>query len=101
MTLGEEILEVMQECIKIRILEDRILEIDMKEVGVGLEKGHIQITSEGTTEVIVGQGQDQEWELIETELDVMSIESMIILQKIVQQWLEKKERQNKYSRCLI
>ena len=26
---------------------------------------------------------------------------MITLQKIVQQWLEKKERQNKYSRCFI
>ena len=47
MTLGEEILEAMWECIKIRILEDRIIEVDieeiigmkiMKEVGVGLEK---------------------------------------------------------------
>ena len=34
----------------------------MKEVGVGLEKGIIQVPSEGMTEaaVIVDQGQDQE-----------------------------------------
>ena len=34
----------------------------MTEVGVGLEKDHIPVTSEGITEevVTVGQGQDQE-----------------------------------------
>ena len=34
----------------------------MREVGVGLEKYHIQVTLEVMTEVIiqVGQGQDQE-----------------------------------------
>ena len=34
----------------------------MKELEVGLEKDHIQITLEGTTGVVimVGQGQDQE-----------------------------------------
>ena len=34
----------------------------MKGAGVGLEKGHIQVMSEGmiATVVIVGQGQDQE-----------------------------------------
>ena len=60
MTLGEENLEAMQEHIKIS--EDRIIEVDieetiemiiMKEVGVGLEKGHIQAVSEEMTEVIV------------------------------------------------
>ena len=67
MTIGDEILEATQKCIKIRILEDRIIEVDteeiigmkiMKEVGVGLEKGCIQVTLEGMTEavVIVGQG---------------------------------------------
>ena len=62
MTLGEEILEAMQEYIKIKISEDRIIEVDieetiemiiMKEVGAGLEKGHIQAISEEMTEVIV------------------------------------------------
>ena len=72
MTLGEEILEAIWECIRIRILEDRIIGVDIeeiigmkitKEVGVGLEKGHIQKASEGMTEVVVtsDQGQDQEW----------------------------------------
>ena len=52
----------------------------MKEVGVGPEKGHIKVTSGGTTEVvvIVGQGQNQECVLIETELGVISIECIII-----------------------
>ena len=112
MTLGEEILEVMQEHIKVRISEDRIIEVDieeiiemiiMKEVGVGLEKGHIQVLLEEMTGVVVtvDEGQDQELVLIERELGVIHVENMIISQKIVQQWLEKKERQNKYSRCLI
>ena len=52
MTLGEETLELMWECIRIRILEDRIIAVDieeligmriMKEVGVGLEKGNIKV----------------------------------------------------------
>ena len=47
MTIGEEILEVTQECIRVRILGDRIIEVDtegiiemkiMKEVEVGREK---------------------------------------------------------------
>ena len=51
MTLEEETLKVIQEHIKIRILEDRIIEVDieetigikiMKEVGVALEKGNIK-----------------------------------------------------------
>ena len=102
MTLGEEILEAMQEHIKIRISKDRIIEMDrketiekviMKEVAVGLEKGHIQAISEEITGVVVtvGWGQDQEQVLIETELAVVSVENMIILQGIVQQQLEKKE----------
>ena len=35
--------------------------------------------------IIVGQGQDKEQVLKETELGVISIGNMIILQKIVQQ----------------
>ena len=56
----------------------------MKEVGVGLEKGNIKVTLEGMTGVvvIVGQGQDQEQILIETELGAISVENIIILQKI-------------------
>ena len=54
-TLGEEILEAIQECIRIKILRDRIIEVDieeiigikiMKEIGVGLQKDHIQIILE-------------------------------------------------------
>ena len=62
--IGEEILEAMQDCIK--ILEDRIVEenieviieikiIAEREIGEGLEIGHFKgitiITIEGTTEV--------------------------------------------------
>ena len=52
-----------------QILEDRIIEVDieetiamkiMKRVGVGLERGHIQVTSEGKTEAVVIVGQDQD-----------------------------------------
>ena len=48
LTLGDQILEVMQEHIKVRISEDRIIEVEiqetiemiiMKEVGIGLRKG--------------------------------------------------------------
>ena len=39
MTLGEEILEAMQECIKIKILEDRTIEVDIEEtIGVIITK---------------------------------------------------------------
>ena len=112
MTIGEEVLEAAWEHIKIRISEDRIIEVDieeiigvviMKEVEVGLEKGHTHVISEGMTGVVViaGQGQDQEWVLIETELGDISGENMITSQKIVLQQLEKREKWSKYSRCLI
>ena len=75
MTIGGEILKGMWECIKIRTLGDKIIEVDieetiemtMKEVGVGLEKSHTQVILEGMTEVTVtvGQGQDQEQVLID------------------------------------
>ena len=61
MTLGEETLEAMQGCIKIKISEDQIIEVDieeiieviiMKEIGVGLQKGHTQTILE-MIEVIV------------------------------------------------
>ena len=74
MTFGEEILEVMWAHIRIRIIEDRIIEVDieetigmriMTEVEEGLEKGNIRVILEGTIEVVVDLGQDQEWVLIE------------------------------------
>ena len=52
MTLEEIILKIMWECIRIRTIEDRIIEVDidetigmrtMKEVRVGLEKGNIKV----------------------------------------------------------
>ena len=104
MTLGEEILEVMQEHIKVRILEDRTIEEDIeeiigmrtmteKEIGVGLEKDHIQTIVEGETGVvvIVDQGQDQGQVQIGIELDALSVGNMITLQKIAPP-PEKKER---------
>ena len=59
----------------------------MKEVGVGLEKGHTLVILEEMTEATttVGQDQDQEQVLIETELSVISVENIIISQKIVHQ----------------
>ena len=57
----------MQECIRIRISEGRIIGVDigeiigMKEVGVGLEKGNIKVTVQGMIGVaVVGLDQDQE-----------------------------------------
>ena len=69
----------------------------MKEVGVGLEKGPTQVTSEGMTGVVViaGQDQDQEQVLIETELGVTSVESMIILQRLSHNKRRKRDRSNK------
>ena len=112
MILGEEILEAMQEYIKIKISEDIMIEVDIEETiemiiikkaGVGLEKGHIQVISEEMTGIVVkvAWGWDHDQVLIETELGVISVENMIILHKIVQQQLEKKDRQNKDNRCLI
>ena len=93
MIIGEEILEVTWECIK--ILEDRLVEEDIeeiirmkiitvKEVGIGLEKDYIwTIIAEGETRVvvIVDQGQDQEQVQIEVKLGLINIRNMIILQR--------------------
>ena len=84
--IEEETLETIQGHIK--ILEDRIVE-ENTEVIINLEKGHFQekiaVIIEGMIEVQgrVDQGQDQEQVLIGIELDVISIQSMITLQKIV------------------
>ena len=57
---------------------------DDYERGIGLEKDSFQIIPEGMTEVVaVGLDQVQELVPIEIELDVISVESMIILQKTV------------------
>ena len=61
-------------------IEEIIEVIIMTEVGAGLEKDSIQIMPEGMTEVVVvGLDQVQELVLIEIGLDVISVESMIIL----------------------
>ena len=65
---------------EIKIIEVRILEVDtegiiemliMKEVGVGLGIGNIQIIPEQMIEVVVGQDQVQEPLPIEIELDAI------------------------------
>ena len=52
----------------------------MREVGVGHMIGSLEIITEGTIEasVTVDQGQVLKQVPIETELDVLSVESMII-----------------------
>ena len=73
-----------------------------KEVGVGLEKDHVQTLIEGETGivVIVDQGQDQGWVQIEIELDAISVGNMITLWKIALP-PKRKERWSKYNKCLI
>ena len=92
MTMVEEITKVMQEHIKGWILVDRIIEVDIKEVirtkiMKEVEVDYLQIAIEGMTELVVtvGQGQEQEWVLIETELGVISLDSITISWRIVQQ----------------
>ena len=96
--IGEVILEAIQDHIK--MLEDRITEENIEvttgmkataeiEVGVGLEEGHFQeimtaiIEGRIEAQVIADQGQDQEQAQTGIELDVIPVESMITLQKIV------------------
>ena len=57
----------------------------MREVGVDPEKGSIQKILEGMTEVaVVALDQVQDQVPAEIESDAISVESMIILQNIVQ-----------------
>ena len=92
----EEILKVMQECIK--ILQDKIVEestemfTEMKvmvevEIGTGLEEDHFLetfITEERIgVQVIVGPDQDQGQVQIEIESGVTNVGNMIILQRTV------------------
>ena len=91
-----------------KISEDRITEENIevtremkataeREVGVGLEKGHFQevmvAVIEGMIEVqvIADQGQDQEQAQIGIELDVISVESMITLQKTIPPPMKKEK----------
>ena len=92
----EEILGVMQECIK--ILEDKIVEesteviVEMKVmaeigIGTGLEKDHFLETSEMEetigVHVIAGPDQDQGQVQTKTELGATNVGNMIILQRTV------------------
>ena len=73
----------------------------MEEVEGGPGTDNIQvILAEMTEIVVVGQDQIQELVLIETELDVLNVENMIISLKTVQVHKQKKS-QNKYNRCMI
>ena len=75
--------------------------IIMKEVRVGLEKDSFQIIPEGMTEVVaVDLDEVQELVLTEIRLDVISVEGMIILLKIVQLQKQRKKK-SKYNRCII
>ena len=104
--IEQETLEAMLD--HIRILEDRITEENTemiigiivtveRKVGVDLEEGHFQeiiaVIIEGTTGllVIVDQDQDQDQVGIGIELDVISVESMITLQKIVPHAMKKEK----------
>ena len=96
----EEILEGMYN--QIRIIEVKIIEVDieeiigmiiMKEVGVGLGKGNIQIIPEGMIEGVVGVDQVQEPVPIEIELDAINVGNMIILLRTVQLQKQKKAEQ--------
>ena len=94
--IEEEILEVMQLCIK--IFEDKIVDenteiiIEMKvmaevEIGTGIEKDHFleTLATEEVirVQVIVRPDQDQGYIQIETESGVTNVNYMIILQKTV------------------
>ena len=102
-TLGEIILQ-KHKIIEVRILEDDIeviIEmITLEEVEVGLGKGDIQVILAEMIEVVIGQDQIQEPVLTETELDILSVGSMIILLRTAQIYKEKKS-QNKYNKCII
>ena len=93
MTLGQDILE---EC---KIIEVKILEVDIEVtiemktlawVEVGLEKDSIQEILEETIKAVVGQDQVWEQVLIEIGLDVLNVESMIILLKTVWTQIQKR-----------
>ena len=59
----------------------------MREIGVGHMIGKLEVITEGTIEVsvTVDQGLVLEQLLIETGLDVLSVENMIISQETAQQ----------------
>ena len=56
----------------------------MEEVEVGLGKDSIQVILEEMIKAVVNQDHIQEQLLIEIELDVLSVGSMVILLKTVQ-----------------
>ena len=91
-TLEEVIVEEICD-LQIRFIEDEIIEVDteviiemiiMMEVAGGQETDNTQTIPAGMTEVVVGLDQVKELVQIETELDAIHVENMIILLRITQ-----------------
>ena len=83
-----EVIKGMGDKIIVEMDSGEILEIKaMREVGVSHMIGNSEVTTEETIEAPVTVDQDQvlEWVSIETELDALSVRSMIILQETDQQ----------------
>ena len=72
----------------------------MTGIGVGHLKDRIEVGEVIEVQVTIGCGQALEQAQIETELGVLNVGSMIILQGNVQQG-KRVGRQSKYNRCLI
>ena len=99
MTLGEEILG-RHKTIEVRITKVDVETTILEEVEVGLGKDKTQVMSEGMTEAVVDQDQDQglvqEPVHIEIGLDALNVENMTILLTIVQTQTLMKNK-NEYS----
>ena len=83
-----EVIKVMGDKFIIEMDSGETLEIKaMREIGVGHVIGSLEIITEWTIEasVTVDQGQVLEQVPIETELDVLSVKSMIILHETAPQ----------------
>ena len=98
MTMGETILE------KHKITENKASEVDteimiiemmtLEGVEVGLKKDNIQVLLAEMIEVIVGHDEVQEPVLIKIELDVLSVENVIILKRLSEFTNRKRARKN-------
>ena len=80
--------------------EEIIEMVITREAEVGVEIDNNQIIPEGMIELVVGLNQVQELVLIEIGLDVINVENMITLLKIVQ-GQKQKRNQRKSNKCTI